>query len=66
MTKWLISFREEEKGAVTVDWVVLTAAMVGISIVAFTTIQGGSDTMGEEVGSYLSEKDLDELRNPTE
>lgn len=34
------SFIADEAGAVTTDWVVLTAAVVGMSIALYTFIQG--------------------------
>ncbi|MBK5945360.1 pilus assembly protein [Rhodobacter veldkampii DSM 11550] len=45
----------EEDGAVTVDWVVLTAAVVGLGIAALNVVRGG-------VGS-LTSKIADELEN---
>ena len=33
---------EDESGAVTVDWVVLTAAIVGLTVVLFSVITPGS------------------------
>ncbi len=40
MTKWmkLPRFLRDEGGAVTVDWVVLTAALVGLVMVVFTIL----------------------------
>ena len=35
------SFANDEAGAVTVDWVVLTAAIVGLGIVVMTSVGGG-------------------------
>jgi Flp pilus assembly pilin Flp len=32
------SFKKDESGAVTVDWVVLTAAIVGLGMVVMATI----------------------------
>ena len=34
-------FANDESGAVTVDWVVLTAAIVGIAIAVISLISGG-------------------------
>lgn len=42
MMKFLNTFRKDENGAVTVDWVVLTAAVVGLAIAAYTTIQSNA------------------------
>lgn len=40
-------FLSNEDGAVTVDWVVLTAAIVGISVLAVSTIsRGATDEAG--------------------
>jgi Flp pilus assembly pilin Flp len=38
----LIRFVKDESGAVTVDWVVLTAAIVGMTVVLFTVVTPGS------------------------
>ncbi|MEZ5912764.1 MAG: pilus assembly protein [Paracoccaceae bacterium] len=48
------TFRTEESGAVTVDWVVLTAAMVGLGIIVVQTVGGGINTMGSTVATALS------------
>jgi Flp pilus assembly pilin Flp len=39
MIKFIKNFRKDEDGAVTVDWVVLTAAVVGLAIAAYSTIE---------------------------
>ena len=44
MMNFFKTFAKDEDGAVTVDWVVLTAAVVGLGIAAVATIQGGIDT----------------------
>ena len=38
MTKFS-AFLKDEAGAVTVDWVVLTAAVVGLGLIVFTAIR---------------------------
>ncbi|WP_109463807.1 hypothetical protein [Albibacillus kandeliae] len=48
-------FLEREDGAVTVDWVVLTAAVVALAGAAFTAIQEGSGGVGVSVGEYLTD-----------
>jgi Flp pilus assembly pilin Flp len=35
------TFKNDESGAVTVDWVVLTAAIVGLGLAVLTTIGDG-------------------------
>ena len=39
MMKFINTFRKDEDGAVTVDWVVLTAAVVGLAVAAYSTIE---------------------------
>jgi Flp pilus assembly pilin Flp len=47
-------FFAQEDGAVTVDWVVLTAAVVGLAGAAYMSIQNGAGGVGTSVGTYLS------------
>ena len=47
-------FKRDEDGAVTVDWVVLTAAIVGLGIAVLTTVGGATDDYGGTVGDYMS------------
>ncbi len=53
--KTAVRFLRDEDGAVTVDWVVLTAAVVGLGLVIGPTIGQNTadlaDTIGEEVAS---------------
>ena len=42
MLNFIKNFRRDEDGAVTVDWVVLTAAVVGLAIAAYTAIETSS------------------------
>jgi Flp pilus assembly pilin Flp len=42
-------FKNDESGAVTVDWVVLTAAVVALGGVVGTTISGGVTTAGSGI-----------------
>ncbi|WP_199743669.1 hypothetical protein, partial [Pseudorhodobacter sp. E13] len=42
-------FFNDESGAVTVDWVVLTAAIVGLGMVVMTTVGGGIESLGGTV-----------------
>ena len=44
MFRKITSFLEEDSGAVTVDWVVLTAAVVGLAMAAWATIYNSSVT----------------------
>ena len=43
------TFKNDEAGAVTVDWVVLTAAIVGLGMVVMTTVGGGIEGLGQAI-----------------
>jgi Flp pilus assembly pilin Flp len=47
------TFARDEDGAVTVDWVVLTAAIVGLGMVVMTTVGGGITGLGDSVVTDL-------------
>lgn len=49
-----MSFLRSESGAVTVDWVVLTASVVGVGISAATLTGTGVRSLGQDIGSSLS------------
>jgi len=58
MMNFIKNFRKDEDGAVTVDWVVLTAAVVGLAIAAYSSIEGGASDLTSNTSSYL------DTRNP--
>ncbi len=58
MTPFLKRFTEDTSGAVTVDWVVLTAAVVGLGLAAASSISGGATDMSENLGSHLSAAEI--------
>ena len=47
-------FQLDEQGAVTVDWVVLTAAIVGLSIGVIAIMGDGPVNIGNAVSSRLA------------
>lgn len=49
-----LNFLKSEDGAVTVDWVVLTAAVVGLAVAAYTTINNGSGNLSAKTDTTLS------------
>tara|TARA_Y100001968_G_C19182626_1_gene631210 strand:+ start:434 stop:637 length:204 start_codon:yes stop_codon:yes gene_type:complete len=53
MMNFIKNFRKDEDGAVTVDWVVLTAAIVGLAVVAFNTIGDNTATLTTEIGDAI-------------
>lgn len=50
----LNNFRNDEDGAVTVDWVVLTAAIVGLGIAVLTTVGGGINELSGDIAEDVS------------
>jgi len=44
-------FKNEESGAVTVDWVVLTGAVVGLGIIIANTMGGSIQTAADSVAA---------------
>ena len=46
-------FLADEDGAVTVDWVVLTAAIVGLGIAVLTSVTTGAKSVTQAVSSHL-------------
>lgn len=57
MPKSIASFCRDEDGAVTVDWVVLTAAVVGLAIAAWTTIEDASVGLTDAAGVAVTGQD---------
>lgn len=53
MMKILTHFTKSEDGAVTVDWVVLTASVVGLAAASFFAIKDSSGTVGTFVKDFL-------------
>jgi Flp pilus assembly pilin Flp len=51
--KQVVNFVKNESGAVTVDWVVLTAAIVGIAMAVIALISGGVEDASEGINGEL-------------
>ena len=49
-------FMTAEDGAVTVDWVVLTAAVVGLGFAVIATIQAGAIGQANSIDTALEER----------
>ncbi|MEL6646159.1 MAG: hypothetical protein AAFY35_15305 [Pseudomonadota bacterium] len=56
MIKFIKNFRKDEDGAVTVDWVVLTAAVVGLGVAGVSTVQGGISSLATSIQEGVSTK----------
>jgi len=53
MMNFIKNFRKDEDGAVTVDWVVLTAAVVGLAIAAFSSINTSATALKDQIVSDI-------------
>lgn len=51
-------FQKDEDGAVTVDWVVLTAAVVGLGAAALNMVRTETKTLTEKVSTYLNSAEV--------
>lgn len=58
MLKFLKSFRRREEGAITVDWVVLTAALVGLGVALIAVISAAATDKSTSVGAFLSAQEI--------
>ena len=56
MLNFIKTFRADEDGAVTVDWVVLTAAVVGMAIAAYSTIESNASTLIGAAGTAVADE----------
>lgn len=53
LTKRFRNFNKDEDGAVTVDWVVLTAAVVGLGLIVFAAIKPKIDNLATAIGGEI-------------
>lgn len=49
------NFLSNESGAVTVDWVVLTAALVGLGLAVMAVVSGGVEDLSGDVNTQLTD-----------
>ena len=54
MTNFFKRFAQDESGAVTVDWVVLTAAIVGLGIAVLATVSGGLKSVAGNISTDMA------------
>ena len=47
------NFAKDESGAVTVDWVVLTAAIVGLGILVIQAVTPGVLSLGDKISAEV-------------
>lgn len=53
MLNFIKNFRNDEDGAVTVDWVVLTAAIVALGLLVGNAISSSASSAASNIGSDL-------------
>lgn len=53
MRKHFKAFKDDEDGAVTVDWVILTAGIVGFCIAAYTVVENSTLGLRDGVTAEL-------------
>ncbi|PSL17654.1 hypothetical protein [Shimia abyssi] len=66
MIKFIKNFRKDDSGAVTVDWVVLTAAVVGLAVAAYTTIETNTASLAANAAGTLGEQNADATAIPAD
>ena len=54
MANYVKSFFADESGAVTVDWVVLTAAIVGLGLAVIASVRTGVGSLASDISTSLS------------
>jgi len=52
-------YLRDERGAVTVDWVVLTAAIVGLTVMIATAMQDEAVAGSDSISSYMTDYTFD-------
>jgi len=52
------NFAHAEDGAVTIDWVVLTAAIVTLGIAVMLSVGGPTTDLADNVGSTVGDYDI--------
>ena len=54
------NFAANESGAVTVDWVVLTAAIVGLGLAVMAVVSGGIEDLSDDINDGLAGLQLED------
>ena len=54
MERFFERFVSEDKGAVTVDWVVLTAGVVGLTAAVYGSLNDGTRNVASDTGDYVA------------
>ena len=54
MTSAIKRFFSDTSGAVTIDWVVLTAGLITLGFVLVGTVSDGTNSVGDEINATLA------------
>lgn len=60
----IFTFIHDQSGAVTVDWVVLTAGVVGLGIYVTAQVGGGIQTLGQKIVDDLNSRNAGYTATP--
>ena len=52
------NFIRDEDGAVTIDWVVLTAAIISMGLIVLTSIEGGTVAAADSIAKDVTDSTL--------
>jgi len=63
MTNMIKNFVSNESGAVTVDWVVLTAAIVGLGLAVMSVVSGGTETLTNKISDKMTNQTISSTFN---
>tara|TARA_A100000171_G_scaffold32401_1_gene30811 strand:- start:7 stop:195 length:189 start_codon:yes stop_codon:yes gene_type:complete len=58
MTAYIKNFAKSESGAVTVDWVVLTAAIVGLGLAVMAVVSSGVENLSGDIQTQLTDQTI--------
>lgn len=58
MLKLIKTFVHSEEGAVTVDWVVLTAGVVGLSVGLILMLNDSTSNVASNISDYVAEVEV--------
>lgn len=59
MIKFFKNFRKDDSGAVTVDWVVLTAAIAVLGTIVYSSIETGVTGLTDTTATFMNEQTPD-------
>jgi Flp pilus assembly pilin Flp len=55
----MTNFITDETGAVTIEWTVLVAALVGLGFAVLSVVSGGTEDIAQELGQSFADHDAE-------